>query len=301
MAISIDAIFQGIFGINIIGIEKQHDARISGIFGDELILGSYLSRLFPLSFCALPLFLNKYVLNLKVKYLLSVFFILLIGSAIFFSGERTAFAIFFIVLFLLFLFVPANRLIVFYSCLLLIFSFLLISFLQPNIQDRMIKLTIKNFEIGYERYNRIIAFTEQHEAHYQVGLKMFNEKKLLGYGPKMFRKLCKNYDEFGCSTHPHNSYIQLLAETGLIGFMIFFSLFCILIFSIARYYLFSRKIFDNQNQSNKIIILIAIFISFFPLIPSGNFFGNWNNTVYYLPLGILIYLNFENNKTISNR
>ena len=48
---------------------------------------------------------------------------------------------------------------------------------------------------------------------------IFKDHILFGAGPKMFRFLCSNYNniENSCSTHPHNTYFQLMAETGIIG------------------------------------------------------------------------------------
>ena len=48
-ALILDSYIQFFTGINIIGLPKT-GARLSSFFGDELILGSYLSRLFPLLF-----------------------------------------------------------------------------------------------------------------------------------------------------------------------------------------------------------------------------------------------------------
>ena len=45
----IDGYYQFYYGENIIGF-KLIGTRISSFFGDELIMGSYLSRLFPLLF-----------------------------------------------------------------------------------------------------------------------------------------------------------------------------------------------------------------------------------------------------------
>ena len=68
-----------------------------------------------------------------------------------------------------------------------------------------------------------------HFNHYLSAIEMFKDNKLLGIGPKNFRKFCKDekyfLNEFSCSTHPHNYYIQLLSETGIIGFGLFLSIY----------------------------------------------------------------------------
>ena len=44
----IDSTFQKLFGYNLIGIALVHPVRVSSFFGDELILGSYLVKLYPI-------------------------------------------------------------------------------------------------------------------------------------------------------------------------------------------------------------------------------------------------------------
>ena len=61
----IDGYFQFFFEFNLIGLPSS-GARISSFFGDELIMGSYLSRLFPLLFA---LFLLKKKKNLMIYIL----------------------------------------------------------------------------------------------------------------------------------------------------------------------------------------------------------------------------------------
>lgn len=57
---------------------------------------------------------------------------------------------------------------------------------------------------------------------------MFNDNKILGDGPKNFRNECKkkeyNFSSQTCSTHPHNTPLQLLLETGIFSFIIYFIL-----------------------------------------------------------------------------
>ena len=54
----IDGYFQYSFGKNIFGIEMFRENRVSSFFGSELILGSYLSRFFPILF-GLFVYLDK--------------------------------------------------------------------------------------------------------------------------------------------------------------------------------------------------------------------------------------------------
>ena len=87
-ALVIDGYIQYFTGINLSGF-KILGIRVSSFFGDELILGSYLSRLFPLLFA---LFLVKRKQKFEIYFI--GFLFILVDVLIFMSGERSAFFFF---------------------------------------------------------------------------------------------------------------------------------------------------------------------------------------------------------------
>ena len=103
--------------------------------------------------------------------------------------------------------------------------------------------------------------------------------------------------DLSCSTHPHNTYMELLSETGILGFLFIFLIFMILVYYSFKHFLlkFKGKFFFTDSQ---IALLSSVFINLWPLIPTGSFFNNWLNCLYYFPLGILLW-SLLNNSTIS--
>ena len=57
---------------------------------------------------------------------------------------------------------------------------------------------------------------------------MFIDNPVFGIGPGAYRYACQN-DEYitfnACTTHPHNYFLQMLTETGIIGFTVYY-FFC---------------------------------------------------------------------------
>ena len=125
---------------------------------------------------------------------------------------------------------------------------------------------------------------------------MFLDNPIFGQGPRSFRYLCSEEkfikSDGICTTHPHNTFLQLLAETGLVGFFFIFLLFIFLLKELVKKF-FNNIKYKNEKESSllkiKFISLIAIFVSLFPFVPSGNFFNNWQSFVYYYPIAFYIY------------
>jgi len=281
----IDGFIQYFTGVNIIGLKKS-GVRISSFFGDEFIMGSYLSRLFPLLFA---LFLIKQKKKYEV-YFIGLLFVL-VDILIFISGERSAF--FFLNVSSLFIILLIKqyqkfRLVTF---VIAVFCIILISFNSGIYSERMFKIPAQSMGIIKESKKKII-FTEMHDSHFRTAYNMFKDHPVLGHGPKMFRVICKNQKYAvgvsPCSSHPHNFYIQLLAETGFVGFLFLLSSLIYIIYVSLRQ--FKSIIFKQKRYllDYQVCLLAGLLITVWPISANGNFFNNWLMITYSLPVGFYL-------------
>ena len=150
-------------------------------------------------------------------------------------------------------------------------------------------------------FNKVYIFSHDHHGHYLLSYRMFKDHPIIGTGVKGFRYLCRNKiyileKNDGCSTHPHNTYVQILVSTGLLGFTLLVIAFA---FVVKELFNNRRKLLSidhpDINQVSTSIMLSAIFVNLWPLIPTGNFFNNWLSMIYFYPLAYYFYFNFNRN------
>ena len=229
----LDGYLQYFTGFNILNY-PMFTSRVSSFFKDKLILGSYLARLFPLLFA---LFIIKEKKSSLENYGMFVLFIL-IDVLIFLSGERASFLFLNLSSFFIIIFISKYKLA---RTLILVCAYCIILFISiynKQYYDRYI--TSVNDAISSEQSNRRInIFSPAHDSFVRTAWNMFLDKPILGHGPNSFRIKCNNplYAEGSspCNTHPHNFYIQLLAETGAIGFLFLAGLFFYFIYLMIKF------------------------------------------------------------------
>ena len=293
----IDSIYQYKFNENLLGFKyiNPGNFRITSFFGKDEILGSYSVRLLPLTFFLIIFTLDKS--NIKKRILFISLFIIS-SVIILISGERTSLALFFLLI--LFLFISSfnlRKLLIFPIIVSLIIFTVIIS-KSDKIKNRIINTTINQLGLT-EKSERLVLFSKIYEGHYLIALNMFKEKPIFGHGPKMFRFYCSKEENFvannACTTHPHNFYAQILAETGLVGFLFLLTIFLYILLLFLKNFYFQIKYKKQLISDLGLCLLSSYFITLFPILPSGNFFNNWLSIIIYYPLGFLIYI-IKNNK-----
>ena len=88
-----------------------------------------------------------------------------------------------------------------------------------------------------------------------------------------------------CDIHPHNFYIQLLAETGIIGFFLA-GLFFYFIYPILGQ--IKERFMHHQYwlTDYQICLLARLLITIWPIATNGNIFTNNLMILYSLQMGI---------------
>ncbi len=300
----LDGFVQFFFGKNILGYEIIDGNRVSSFFNDESILGSFIIKVLP--FVIILLFKNFTKQNI---FTLSI---LIFGACltIFISGERSSFflMILMIVYFLIIFFKSKEFKKILYFLISIIFFISLIVILSDNVKNRYVKtfnefLKYKSFDTSSLSSKEIDAINNEildtrytignyyiisptHNNYFITAYRMYKDSILFGQGPKSFRNLCSK-DKFAiniwsCSTHPHNYYVQLLAEFGLIGFFFPFSVFCYFIVKIIS------GLFLNEKKKVYFVIYCLFFINLWPITSTGNFFNNWISILIYIPFSFYI-------------
>ena len=287
----VDSLCQIVFGNNLIGFPA--DGRISSVFGEEKILGSFIVKI-------IPIYISLYFLVKKNIELDNHIYLILLSSLalILLSGERSSLGLFILYLMLLLFITTQNKkklityIIVFFSILFftIISSSKLKSRFLIELKDQFF-YPIKN-EVN--EVKKVYMFTQAHHYLYLTAYNMFKAKPIIGHGTKTFRENCEKPEykylnhRYSCSTHPHNFYIQMAAENGIIGLS--FLLFIYLSLLKDFWKNFFLKKFNNKLLN---LSVSANLVMLWPLIPHGNFFNNWLSILIYLNLSIYIYLKYK--------
>lgn len=299
------------FGSDIFG--RKPDGlygRLSGPFAD-LVPGSYLSRLIFFIFVLYILNIKKINKNNLVKY----FFYLslsLILSVIYFSGERMAISTTLLGLLICFVFTTEFRKIILLSLFISI-SFIIINLnLHPHYKNTKIisslpshegliierkfecegkKVCTKKFKVQPSFIEILKNFNQSAYGEiYMSALHMWSNNIFSGIGLNNFNLVCENeikykkYNKvFGCTTHPHNFYIQALTEAGVIGLLIF-------ILSILSIFL---KINSIYLRSIKLPLISAYLSIFWPIMSTGSFLKNWNMVFICFVISLCLIISRE--------
>ena len=268
--------------LNEIGNKKE---RLSWPYGD-FVPGSYLAKISLPVYCT---FLALITFKFKRFSILSLFISLTSLTLVLSTGER------------------GNFLIRLFSGILAFFSWeknkrkLVKSFIVFISFIFIIVLSFLGFKKNnYDRY--VTHFFESvpiintsddntYWGAWRSGMQQGLIKPIIGLGPSSSRKHCKTMPEKGiswlpgknyCGNHPHNFYIQIFAETGLIGLTLGVLMF---------YFLFAtcyKGRLTNPKCPISSICYIIPLAFFFPFQQTGSFFGQWGNLFIWFPIGFCI-------------
>lgn len=277
--ISIDGWIQFFTGENLFGYKAftGHGVRLTGFFGDEAILGSYLSKFFIMGIF--------YFFFIKKNYFIAIIASFFLVLSVLITNERMAFILTFfgfMNFFFYYIFISKNyKQLLFFP--ILVFVVILFISTNKNIYDQLILKTDKYFG-GITKPLNIID--TPHGVHWLTAYKIFKDNTLIGSGLKNFRIKCSyieystdnKFNDVRCSTHPHNMVFEFLSETGLFGTITFSTFIILLLFK--NFNLFKNPYFFS--------ISLSIILYLWPISTSGSFFSSWNGSFFWFYLGLLI-------------
>ena len=243
-------------------IEGQKAGRLTWPYGD-LMPGNYLAK------AGLPAFCVMVALTFNGRGKTNIFMGALASSSLVLSilaGERTNFIIRMCAGFLAVISwrFSWHK----FSYIFAVFSALVMSLFifQGNMDGRFTTAIFNDLPIGVNSdYYRVMG----------GGVMAFLEAPLLGIGTANYRDLCADIlsgvSAFRCDNHPHNFYIQMLAETGILGFAAGLFMISAMLISLFRA---GRANSQNVVAATAYVVPLGLF---FPLQSTADFFGQWNN------------------------
>ena len=311
--LSIDLFVQFFYGKNLLGMAPV-EGRIAGFFGSEPVAGGYIQKLFLFSFLGLFSFIEKK----NYKNLLICLFLFVQTNAAIIASNRMSFILLMFTIVLLIIFFSSLRKILALSLIPIFISFYFLMNTYEDISKPLNKFkadivdTENNQELKEEVDTNNIKYkflSSEHGRVYASVMHSFKKKMFFGNGYKSFRITCNpihsksykfdkrmlDYDKYKpdkgdliyrqfCSTHPHNYHLEILHDTGIIGFILM-SIFVIL--------KIIKKITKIIKRNNLNYIYYFTFLNFlieiFPLKSTGSLFTTWNGTLAWLVISLSLY------------
>ena len=280
--IALDTWWQYFFRVDIFGYLPLQGDRLTGPFRtNNSVPGIFLARLtFILLY--IGIIFSRFN-DPKKKISLVLFILTAMLVTVFITGERMALILALsgsiISLAALYLEFPNYRKIISLGCFLLLSFVAVFAFNFTMIFERQVIGMVDKLSNFY---------TSDYGIVYQSAYKVWMQSPIFGVGLHQYRLEClaldlKNTGGAVC-THPHNISFELLSETGIIGFFLYYLMIISIGVTALKNHLTQRKwlyLFFGFN---------LLFISFFPLIGGMSLFNNWIAATIWLFAGWVLAL-----------
>jgi O-antigen ligase len=294
-----DTWYQYILGIDIFGFEKFSPTRLTGPLSGPHI-GMWLTKLIILPILLFTI-IGKYKNFLKNRFSKFTFliFFAVFFLTIFITGERMAILMTIISIFTISLGLILSKNIsilkMIYFLLFISFTIYLFSIYDPSQTNRAIKTSIHMItNLSNSAYG--VIWTNAFDV--------WQDSPWFGAGLHKFREACVLLNTYetvedaltlNCF-HPHNISMQLLSETGIVGFILFFTMVTSLSIRLVK------ESFIKKDWLLYFLIINIIIASFLPLQTNTDFFSNKYSSLVWLLVGVTLGLcrYIENTKKSSD-
>ena len=297
--VSIDIIFQFFNGKDLFGFTSPFTNKLTGPFHTEAIAGGFIQKFSFFLFFGFMLLVKINDTKIKILILTLLFFVTILSIIL--SGNRMSLVLFIFGTSLVFLNTKILRK---YILHILATISLMVAILFS------INEPVKNYYNGFYKASKSILsvysnkllgsdldipyetkHTYLHE--FESGFSTWQLNRYIGGGLKSFRYNCPKRKieainvRTTCNIHPHNYYLEILTDLGVIGLVLFLS---IIIMSIIK----SFSALKNEKIKYILSPFFYVFIAeVFPIRASGSFFTTNNATVIFLLLAIIISLSYK--------
>lgn len=271
----LDSVIQFFLGRNLLG-QPLVDGKITSIFYPKERLGIIL-----VLFCPIVIFLLLQFRSSKTKNILSFILCLSFIVVLALTLKRSAWMMMSYLLIVTIIFnfnLIRSRFLwkQFIAIIILVGGASLIVGSSNNFKDLIDK------SAGLFSVNEIELNTASNGRYdlWKTGLTIVKENPFFGVGPRVYRDVYREYaspDDFWINksgdvqTHPHLFLIEIMCETGLLGFL----LFSFVNFKLIKYY---RKYLDPW--------LLSGIVAAFPLNLHLAFYGSYWSSILWFFLGI---------------
>ena len=135
-----------------------------------------------------------------------------------------------------------------------------------------------------EEIEKEISFNNGYLIVFNSSVQLWKENKLFGSGLKSFRINCEHGHNKACQSHPHNYFLELMLDVGLVGLILIYIFFVLVVNNFLKFY------YKNDLRARIVVLpfFIISFFEFFPIRSSGSFFSTNNAVLIFLLLAILM-------------
>lgn len=280
-----DGLFEYLVGFDFAGNEKRL-GRLSGPF-QVSTLGIYLTKLgIPMIVAFLAfLVLDKSTSGNSKNFYLAIGFAILMLITIMLSGERMALLLMLFALVLSAIMLRKFRLYIFLALLLMVCGLGVTISLDDGLRGRIYGKTVEQLQENPKS-------SRTYKAQFAAAIDIIKDHPILGVGSNNYRVVCKypQYDPNGvkdkaksrCLIHPHQVYLELWVNNGLIGLL----LFCSILF------FWCKLIYNNWSALFQTPLLfsgcLGAILFLWPLSAGMSIFSNFNGIWFWLMMGFML-------------